>query len=94
MKVIGGLISAFKCNRWKLTIGVMLSSCRSMSPCSKNSEVTRSATLFSTGHGFVMADKSQTVILIARNNDLGSSLNQFAMDVFGLISFKNDPRFL
>lgn len=72
----------------------MLSSCRSISPCSKNSDVTKSATRFSIGHGFVIADKSHTVMLIARNRDRESSLNQFAIDTFGLTSFKNDPRFL
>lgn len=33
-------------------------------------------------------------MLIARNRDRESSLNQFAIDTFGLTSFKNDPRFL
>lgn len=77
-----------------LTIGVMLSSCRSISPCSKNSDVTKSATRFSIGHGFVIADKSHTVMLIARKSDRGSSLNQLAIDVCGFTSFKNEPRFL
>lgn len=76
-----------------LTIGVIFSSCRSISPCSKNSDVTRSATRFSMGHGFVIADKSHTVMLIALNNERGSSLNQFAIEP-GFTNCKNDPRFL
>lgn len=64
-----------------------------MSPCSKNSELTSSATLFSMGQGFVIADKSHTVMLIARSNDRGSSLSQFAIAV-GFTDLRNGPRFL
>lgn len=80
-------------NSTLLTIGVIFNSSRSISPCSKNSELTRSATRFSIGHGLVIADKSHTVMLIARNNDRGSSLNQLAIEP-GFTKPKNAPRFL
>jgi len=44
---------------------------------SKNSELTKSATRFSISHGFVMADKSQTVMLMARKSARGSSATQW-----------------
>lgn len=74
-----------------LTIGVILSFSRSISPCSKNSDDTNSATLFSTSHGFVIAAKSQTVISIALNNSLCSSKLQHGLS---RITLKNAPLFL
>lgn len=73
-------------------MGVMLSSCFSMSPCSKNSELTRSATRFSISQGFVMADKSQTVMLMARRRARGSSATQWLSGCCTLS--RNGPRFL
>lgn len=76
-------------------MGVILSSCLSISPCSKNSELTRSATRFSISQGFVIADKSHTVILIARRSERLSSFDHTSGGVAEvLIKFKNDPRFL
>lgn len=81
-------------SRFMMSIGVIFSSCRSISPCSKNSELTKSATRFSISHGFVMADKSQTVILIARNKERLSSFENCSMVVDGFTEFRNEPRFL
>ena len=75
-----------------LTIGSSLSSFRSMSPCSKNSLATRSATFHCTSHGFVIAATSQAVIIIPRNSSRWSSC--FQSYVRSLISLKKPSRFL
>lgn len=74
-----------------LTIGVIFSFSLSMSPCSKNSDDTNSATLFSTSQGFVMAARSQTVISMALNSSLCSSMAQQGPSPTTL---KKAPRFL
>lgn len=76
---------------WLRTIGVIFSFSLSMSPCSKNSEETSSATLFSISHGFVIAARSHTVINIALKSSLWSSTAQHGLS---RTTLKNAPLFL
>lgn len=79
-----------------LTMGVIFSSCLSISPCWKNSLVTRLATRSSTSHGLLMAAKSHTVIVIARSNERLSSVTQISGSLTSSLvaKFRNSPRFL
>ena len=70
----------------------MLSSRRSMSPCSKNSLATKSATFHWTSHGFVMAATSQAVIIMPRKSSRWLSCHQsYVRDE---TNWKKAPRFL
>lgn len=73
-------------------MGVILSSLRSISPCSKNSLATRLATSHWISHGLVMAATSHAVIIIPRRSSRWSSCHQSY--VLADTKSKKDPRLL